>query len=161
MWISWLESGFGVTELGCHFPFSSVYTDTPFSSGGLPHAASFAPSGMCAGMYKLVWLCLYLVRDRAGIWTRFVTPSVHTVVGNGSLWLSGEKSQSKKIGEEAQCVKETSWGIPGKPSRYLSSFQSVTSVLGLEVSKLVYMLFKDGSSISYSLLIHPTGFPTT
>lgn len=159
-WISWLESGFGVTQLGCYLPFSSVHIDTPFSSGGLPYAASFAPSGMCPGMYELVWLCLYFVRDRAGIGTTFVTPSVHTVVGNSSLWLSGEQSQRKKIGE-AQCVKETSWGIPDKPSRYLDSFQSVTSALGLEVSKLVYMLFKDGSSISYSFLIHHTGFQTT
>lgn len=111
-----------------------MHTDTPFSSGGLPYAASFAPSGMCPGMYELVWLCLYFVRDKAGIGTRFVTPSVHTVVGNSSLWLSGEQSQRKKTGE-AQCVKETSWGIPGKPSRYLDSFQSVTSALGLEESK--------------------------
>lgn len=161
MWISWLESGLGVTQLGCYFPFSSVHTDTPFSSGGLPQAASFAFSGMCAGMYELVWFCLYLIRDRAGICTSFVTPSVHTVIGNDSLWLSGEQSQSKKIGEEYQCVKKTSWGSPGNPSRYLGSFQSFASVLGLEVSKLVYVFFKDGSSISYSLLMHPTGFQTT
>ena len=62
-------------------------------------------------------------------------------------------------GAGAQCgLRGVCWGCPTRTARTLGSFQSAVSALGLEASKSVCVLFRNGFSVSYSSLVSSTSF---